>query len=112
MAEKLTASITFKCTDEEKADLRNKSKAHKKKLSILIRDICKLWLSSESKKQVSINEISIIEEQLNSLITHINLARDTRDTSFELTPPPKPQAQKKPNCWNQLSLNCQTTAKQ
>lgn len=111
MSEKLTDSITFKCTYEEKELFKKRAKACKQPLSVKAREILREWLFPKFEKQVSIKEISVIEEQLNSLITHISLATDTSDT-FRLEHSPRPirdvtpklQAQKKPNCCNQLSI--------
>lgn len=111
MSEKLTESITFKCTYEEKELFVKRARSCGKPISVKAREILKDWLFPKSEKQVGIKEISVIEEQLNSLITHISLATDTSDTfQLELAPcpiydvAPKPQAQKKPNCCDQLSL--------
>lgn len=107
MSEKLTESITFKCTYEEKQLLKEYVKKQKRARSVVVREIVCSFLFSKNKK-ASIDEVSAIGEQLNSLITHISLATDTSDT-FHLEPVviPKKQivkAQKKPNCRNQLSL--------
>lgn len=98
MSEKLTESITFKCTYEEKRDLEAISKSEGKTLSEHIRCL-------------GIANITEVRERLNNLASLLGLTTDTVDTSFELTPPPrlidvtpKPQAQKKPNCCDQLSL--------
>jgi len=89
MSEKLTESITFKCTYEEKRDLEAISRYCAQPLSVKAREIFKEWLFQKIKKQIGIKEISVIEEQLNSLITHISLATDTSDTfRLELAPPP------------------------
>lgn len=97
MSEKLTASITFKCTDDEKVKLEAIARTKKLNLSEFIRSISKV-------------EISVVEELLHSLQKEFGITTDTRDT-FELTQPvmmidvtPKPQAQKKPNCCDQLSF--------
>ena len=106
MAEKLTASITLKCTDEEKILLERISKSRKLTLSELMRN-------------AGIDIIHEVQELLQSLQAEFDLTTDTRDTRepepffLELAPNPlKQQAQKKPNCRNQLSLICQSTAKQ
>lgn len=94
MSEKLTDSITFKCTYEEKRDLEAIAKSENKTLSEHIRSL-------------GISNISEIRERLNNLASLMRLTTDTVDTPiFELTPDPLPklQAQKKPNCCDQLSL--------
>lgn len=94
MSEKLTESITHKCSDEEKRKLEAIARTRKLSLSELIRSIC-------------IREIQDVEELLNSLQNAFALTTDTVDTPFfELAPEPllKQQAQKKPNCCDQLSL--------
>lgn len=102
MSEKLVESITHKCTDKEKRQLEAIARTRKLSLSELIRSIC-------------IREIQEVEELLNSLQNAFALTTDTRDT-FELisqaidVTPQKPLAQKKPNCRNQLSLICHSTA--
>lgn len=112
MSEKLTESITFKCTYEEKELFKKRAKACKQPLSVKAREILREWLFPKLEKQVSIKEISVIEEQLNSLITHISLATDTSDTfRLEHSPcpirdiTPKPQTQKKAQLCDQLSLS-------
>lgn len=107
MAEKLTASITHKCLDEEKIKLERIAKSRKMTLSELMRD-------------AGIKIIQEVEEMLKSLQAEFDLTTDTEDTrntpepfELELAPNPhKTQAQKKPNCRNQLSLICHSTAKQ
>lgn len=98
MSEKLTESITFKCTYEEKRDLEAIARSENKTLSEHIRSL-------------GISNISEVRDRLNNLASLMRLTTDTVDTSFELTPTPrlinvtpKPQAQKKPNCCDQLSL--------
>lgn len=98
MSEKLTESITFKCTYEEKRDLEAIARSENKTLSEHIRSL-------------GISNIFEVRERLNNLASLMRLTTDTVDTSFELTPPPrlidvtpKPRAQKKPNCCDQLSL--------
>lgn len=98
MSEKLTESITFKCTYEEKRDLEAIARSENKTLSEHIRSL-------------GISNISEVRERLNNLASLLGLTTDTVDTSFELTPPPRlidvtpnTQAQKKPNCCDQLSL--------
>ncbi|WP_109104834.1 plasmid mobilization protein [Acinetobacter baumannii] len=107
MGEKLTASVTFKCTDEEKILLERIAKSRKMTLSELMRD-------------AGIKIIQEVEELLRSLQAEFDLTTVTEDTRntpepFELEMAPNPhktQAQKKPNCRNQLSLICHSTAKQ
>ena len=103
MTEKLTASITLKCTDEEKILLERISKSRKLTLSELMRN-------------AGIDIIHEVQELLQSLQAEFDLTTDTREPEpffLELAPNPlKQQAQKKPNCRNQLSLICHTTAKQ
>ncbi|ENV46810.1 hypothetical protein P255_00960 [Acinetobacter brisouii CIP 110357] len=102
MAEKLTESITFKVTYEEKRDLEAIAKAEKTDVSKLSRAYMKA-------------KIQEVKEYLNSLRELDRLTTDTVDTPFfELTPEPlqKPQAQKKLSCYDQLSLICHPTAKQ
>ncbi|MEB5477286.1 hypothetical protein [Acinetobacter pollinis] len=104
--EKLTESITLKCTDAEKLKLERIARARKQTLSELMRS-------------AGIGVILEVEELLHCLQMPFDLTTDTADTRntaepFDLvpTPSPKVQAQKKPNCRNQLSLICQSTAKQ
>ena len=76
MSEKLTDSITFKCTESEKLKLEAISRTRKLKLSEFIRSIC-------------IAEISVVEELLHSLQKEFALTTDTVDTfRLELAPPP------------------------
>ena len=89
MSEKLTESITFKCTYEEKELFKKRARNCAQPLSVKAREIFKDWLFPKYEKQIGIKEISVIGEQLNSLITHISLATDTSDTfRLELAPPP------------------------
>ena len=67
MSEKLTESITFKCTDSEKLKLEAISRTRKLSLSEFIRSIC-------------ISEISVVEELLHSLQKEFALTKDTIDT--------------------------------
>lgn len=106
MSEKLTASITFKCTDEEKILLERISRSRKQTVSELMRER-------------GIDVIREVQELLQSLQAEFDLTTVTVDTrnpepfELELAPNPhKSQAQKKPNCRNQLSLICHSTAKQ
>lgn len=104
MKEKLTESITFKCTDVEKLKLERIARARKKTLSEFMRD-------------KGMDAILEVEELLHCLQESLDLATDTKDTrnppDFDLAPSePINQAQKKPSCRNQLSLICQSTTKQ
>lgn len=94
MREKLTESITFKCTYEEKRDLEAIAKSENITLSEHIRSL-------------GIANITEVIERLNSLKSLMRLTTDTVDTPiFELTHEPlhKSQAQKKPNCCDQMSF--------
>jgi hypothetical protein len=74
MSEKLTESITFKCTYEEKRAFEEIAKAEKTDISKLSR--------------VCMNQkISEVREYINSLSTFACLTTDTRDSNFELAPP-------------------------
>ena len=106
MSEKLTASITFKCTDEEKILLERIARSRKQTVSELMRER-------------GIDVIREVQELLQSLQAEFDLTIVTVDTrnpepfELELAPNPhKSQAQKKPNCRNQLSRICHSTAKQ
>lgn len=106
MSEKLTASITFKCTDEEKILLERIARSRKQTVSELMRER-------------GIDVIREVQELLQSLQAEFDLTTVTVDTrnpepfELELAPNPhKSQAQKKLNCRNQLSLICHSTAKQ
>lgn len=106
MSEKLTASITFKCTDEVKIKLERIARSRK------------LNGSSELMRIAAMDIIFEVEEMLNCLQMPIDLTTVTEDTKntpepfeLELAPNPlKSQAQKKPNCRNQLSLYRHSTA--
>lgn len=102
MTEKLTESITFKCTNAEKLKLERIARARKQTLSELMRNS-------------GIGVILEVEELLHCLQVPFDLTTDTADTKqaepFDLVAP-KTQAQKKLSCRNQLSLICQSTAKQ
>lgn len=76
MSEKLTESITFKCTYEEKRDLDAIARSERKTLSEHIRGL-------------GIANISEVRERLNHLASLMRLTTDTVDTSFELTAPPR-----------------------
>ena len=98
MSEKLTESITFKCTYEEKRDLEAIAKSDSKTLSEHIRSL-------------GMSNISEVRERLNNLASLMRLTTDTVDTSFELQAPPrfidvtpKPQAQKKAQLREQLNF--------
>lgn len=89
MSQKLTESITFKCTYEEKELFKKRARSCAQPLSVKAREVFKDWLFPKHEKKVGIKEISVIEEQLNSLITHISSATDTSDTfRLELAPCP------------------------
>ena len=98
MSEKLTESITFKCTYEEKRDLEAIARSENKTLSGHIRSL-------------GMSNISEVRERLNNLASLMRLTTDTVDTSFELQAPPrfidvtpKPQAQKKAQLREQLDF--------
>lgn len=98
MSEKLTESITFKCTYEEKRNLEAIAKSENKTLS-------------EHLRGLGISNISEVRERLNNLASLMRLTTDTVDTSFELQAPPrfidvtpKPQAQKKAQLREQLDF--------
>lgn len=110
MTEKLTASITHKCLDEEKIKLERIAKSRKMTLSELMRD-------------AGIKIIQEVEEMLKSLQAEFDLTtvtEDTRNTSdFELMPSPplrdvtpKHTGTKKAQLREQLNLICHSTAKQ
>lgn len=90
MSEKLTESITFKCTYEEKRDLEAISRSESKSLSEHIRCL-------------GISNISEVRERINNLASLMRLTTDTVDTPiFELKPAPLPKHTgiKKSNCAN------------
>lgn len=98
MSEKLTESITFKCTYEEKREFEAIAKAEKTDVSKLSRICMK-------------EKISVIREYVNSLSSFTCLTTDTVDTAFELQAPPrfidvtpKPQAQKKAQLREQMDF--------
>lgn len=98
MSEKLTESITLKCTYEEKRNLEAIAKSENKTLS-------------EHLRGLGISNISEVRERLNNLVSLMCLTTDTVDTSFELQAPPrfidvtpKPQAQKKAQLREQLDF--------
>ncbi|QKT99766.1 hypothetical protein FOB20_13960 [Acinetobacter lwoffii] len=94
MSEKLTESITFKCTYEEKRDLEAIAKSENKTLSEHIRSL-------------GISNISEIRERLNNLASLMRLTTDTVDTPiFELTPEPlpKPTGTKKAQLLEQMDF--------
>lgn len=80
MIEKLTASITFKCTEEEKLKLERIARS--RKLNGL----------SELMRLAGIDIIHEVEEMLKSLQAEFDLTTDTVDTrntsDFELMPSP------------------------
>jgi len=69
MSEKLTESITFKCTYEEKRDLEAIARSENKTLSEHIRSL-------------GMSNISEVRERLNNLASLMRLTTDTVDTSF------------------------------
>lgn len=79
MTEKLTESITLKCTDAEKIKLERIARSRKMSLSELMRD-------------AGIKIILEVEELLKSLQAEFDLTTDTADTrnpvNFELTQSP------------------------
>ena len=94
MREKLTESITFKCTYEEKRDLEAIAKSENITLSEHIRSL-------------GIANITEVIERLNSLKSLMRLTTDTVDTPiFELTHEPlhKTQTQKKAQMREQLDF--------
>lgn len=94
MREKLTESITFKCTYEEKRDLEAIAKSENITLSEHIRSL-------------GIANITEVIERLNSLKSLMRLTTDTVDTPiFELTHEPlhKTQTQKKAQLLREMSL--------
>ena len=105
MSEKLTESITFKCTYEEKRDLEAIARSENKTLS-------------EHVRSLGMSNISEVRERLNNLASLMRLTTDTVDTSFELQAPPrfidvtpKPQAQKKAQLREQLdflAIHCES----
>ena len=97
MTEKLTESITFKCTYEEKREFEAIAKAERSDISKLSRVCIKL-------------KIQEVREYLNTLKSFACLTTDTVDT-FELQAPPRflnvtPQTTgtKKAQLCDQLSL--------
>ena len=98
MTEKLTESITFKCTYEEKREFEAIAKAERSDVSKLSRVCMKL-------------KIQEVREYLNTLKSFACLTTDTVDTNFELQAPPRllnaiPQntGTKKAQLCDQLSL--------
>jgi len=92
MSEKLTESITFKCTFEEKRELEGIAKTEKKTLS-------------EYMRSLGMANISEVRERIQDLAQLFGFTTDTVNTRFDLKDPlQNPQAQKKPNCCDQLSL--------
>ena len=98
MSEKLTASITFKCTDEENREFEAIARAEKTEISKLSRVLMK-------------GKISSVREYLNSLSAFACLTTDTRDTNFELVAQPrfidvtpKPQGAKKAQLREQMDF--------
>ena len=76
MTEKLTESITFKCTYEEKREFEAIAKAERSDVSKLSRVCMKL-------------KIQEVREYLNTLKSFACLTTDTVDTNFELQAPPR-----------------------
>ncbi|MND98372.1 hypothetical protein D3C80_907200 [compost metagenome] len=76
MSEKLTESITFKCTYEEKREFEAIARAEKTDVSKLSRICMK-------------EKISVIREYVNSLSSFTSLTTDTTDT-FHLELAPRP----------------------
>ena len=76
MSEKLTESITFKCTYEEKREFEAIAKAERSDISKLSRVCIKL-------------KIQEVREYLNSLRSLTCLTTDTVDTPFQLTHEPR-----------------------
>ena len=76
MSEKLTESITHKCTYDEKLDLEAIARSEGLTLSELIRSINKA-------------HISAVKERINSLSRLMCLTTDTVDTPFQLTHEPR-----------------------
>ena len=74
--EKLTESITFKCTYEEKREFEAIAKAERSDVSKLSRVCMK-------------SKIQEVREYLNSLRSLTCLTTDTVDTNFELQAPPR-----------------------
>lgn len=103
MTEKLTSSVTFKCTDEMKIKLERIARSRK------------LNGSSELMRNAAMDIIFEVEEMLNCLQMPIDLTTFTEDTkntsNFELLPSPpirdvnpKPTGTKKAQLCDQLSL--------
>ena len=76
MSEKLTESITFKCTYEEKREFEAIAKAERSDISKLSRVCMK-------------SKIQEVREYLNSLRSLTCFTTDTVDTNFELQAPPR-----------------------
>ena len=102
MTEKLTESITFKCTYEEKKEFEAIAKAERSDVSKLSRVCMK-------------SKIQEVREYLNSLRSLTCLTTDTVDTNFELQAPPRflnvtaqTTGTKKAQLCDQLSLICHT----
>lgn len=94
MSEKLTESITFKCTYEEKRDLEAIARSENKTLS-------------EHARSLGMANISEVRERLQNLASLMRLTTDTVETSFELTPEPLPKitGNKKAQLCDQLSFS-------
>lgn len=98
MSEKLNAVATLRCSFEEKS--KAEAIARVKKFNSI----------SEYLRDLLIKDISATEEYLHCLAKEFDLAMNTVSTVhtpfFELAPEPlpKPQAQKKPICCDQMSI--------
>ncbi|MHA3051854.1 hypothetical protein [Acinetobacter sp. ANC 4640] len=105
MAEKALTNATFRCGfgEKSKADALAKVKGFSS--------------TSEYLRDLLIKDIAAAEEYLNCLSKEFELATNTVSTVqtpfLELTsdPKPKPQVQKKPSCFDQLSLICHPNTK-
>ena len=102
MSEKLTESITFKCTYDEKREFEAIARAEHSDVSKLSRVCMK-------------SKIQEVREYLNSLRSLTCLTTDTVDTNFELQAPPRflnvtahTTGTKKAQLCDQLSLICHT----
>ena len=97
MSEKFLATITHKCTLTERSQLEAIAKAKGITLSELVRLNNQVCISAEF-------------DRIQILMSALGVTTDTRANDFELTPPLrdvtrlKQQTQKKPNCYDQLSL--------
>lgn len=101
MSEKLTESITHKCTYDERLDLEAIAKFEKVSLSELIRYCCMVRISKERERL----------DLLSRLMRHTTDTVVTHKFELEAEQVPKEQVQKKPDCRNQLSFFCHSTQK-